>query len=206
MRDGFLVIDADRHIIEPADLWDRYMDPPFRGRVQILGPGQGRRLVDGELVSDAFRLPGEGDTRRYEQYNKIFSGDDHYRSVFGEALDADFDPPSNLRDMDREGVDVSVLFPTMGLYIIWKSDMDPQVSAAICRAYNNWLSEYCSHDPTRLKGVMLIPLQDTRLAVEELRRASNELGLIGIFWRPNPRSEEHTSELQSRQYLVCRLL
>src|SRR3712207_7681140 len=24
--------------------------------------------------------------------------------------------------------------------------------------------------------------------------------------RPDPRSEEHTSELQSRQYLVCRLL
>ncbi len=185
MKDGFLVIDADRHIIEPADLWDRYMDPPFRGRVQILGPGQGRRLVDGELVSDAFRLPGEGEMRRYEKYDKIFSGDEHYRRVFGEALDADFDPASNLRDMDREGVDVSVLFPTMGLYIIWKSDMDPQVSAAICRAYNNWLSEYCSHDPTRLKGVMLIPLQDTRLAVEELKRAAG-LGLRGIFWRPNP--------------------
>jgi uncharacterized protein len=185
MKDGFLVIDADRHIIEPADLWDRYMDPPFRGRVQILGPGQGRRLVDGELVSDAFRLPGEGEARQYAQYNKIFSGDDHYRSVFGTALDADFDPPSNLRDMDREGVDVSVLFPTMGLYIIWKSDMDPQVSAAICRAYNNWLSDYCSHDPTRLKGVMLIPLQDTQLAVEELKRAAG-LGLCGIFWRPNP--------------------
>src|SRR5258707_6032572 len=31
----------------------------------------------------------------------------------------------------------------------------------------------------------------------------------GIGWAPgaeNPRSEEHTSELQSRQYLVCRLL
>src|SRR3712207_8202006 len=25
-------------------------------------------------------------------------------------------------------------------------------------------------------------------------------------WDPAPRSEEHTSELQSRQYLVCRLL
>src|SRR3712207_9468389 len=25
-------------------------------------------------------------------------------------------------------------------------------------------------------------------------------------WRPHLRSEEHTSELQSRQYLVCRLL
>src|SRR3712207_7190013 len=26
------------------------------------------------------------------------------------------------------------------------------------------------------------------------------------FWAGPPRSEEHTSELQSRQYLVCRLL
>jgi predicted TIM-barrel fold metal-dependent hydrolase len=186
MKDGFRVVDADRHIIEPADIWERYLEPAYRGRVQILGPGQGRRLVDGELVSDAFRLPGEGEVRRYEQYDKIFSGDEKYRAVFGDALAADFDPASNLRDMDREGVDVAVLFPTMGLYIIWKSDIDPQLSAAICRAYNNWLADYCSHDPTRLKGVMLIPLQDTQLAIEELRRASRELGLIGIFWRPNP--------------------
>src|ERR1035437_4498213 len=27
-----------------------------------------------------------------------------------------------------------------------------------------------------------------------------------LFWNFNHRSEEHTSELQSRQYLVCRLL
>src|SRR3712207_7355103 len=27
-----------------------------------------------------------------------------------------------------------------------------------------------------------------------------------LSWGPGPRSEEHTSELQSRQYLVCRLL
>src|SRR3712207_7147418 len=27
-----------------------------------------------------------------------------------------------------------------------------------------------------------------------------------LRFRPEPRSEEHTSELQSRQYLVCRLL
>jgi predicted TIM-barrel fold metal-dependent hydrolase len=142
--------------------------------------------VDGELVSDALRLPGEGEAARYAHYGTIFSGDARYRATFADALQAGFDPASNLRDMDREGVDVSVLFPTMGLYIIWKSDIDPPLSAAICRAYNNWLAEYCSHDPQRLKGVMLVPLQDTRLAVEELRRARSELGLVGIFWRPNP--------------------
>src|SRR5581483_5639473 len=118
MKNGFRVVDADRHIMEPDDLFERYMEPAFRGRVQILGPGQGRRLVDGELVSDAFRLPGEAEKRRFEQYGKMFSGDPQYRAVFADALAASFDAPSNLRDMDREGVDVGVLFPTIGLYII----------------------------------------------------------------------------------------
>jgi hypothetical protein len=115
----------------------------------------------------------------------LFTEDPLYRSVFADGVAHGFDPASNLRDMDREGVDVAVLFPTLGLYIIWDDEIEPGISAAICRAYNNWLAEYCSHDRARLKGVALIPLHDTRLAVEELRRAKNELGLSGIFWRPN---------------------
>jgi predicted TIM-barrel fold metal-dependent hydrolase len=106
-----------------------------------------------------------------------------YRFVFADAVAHGFDPASNLRDMDREGVDVAVLFPTLGLYIIWDDGIEPGISAAICRAYNNWLAEYCSHNRPRLNGVALIPLHDTGLAVEELRRAKNELGLSGIFWR-----------------------
>ena len=34
---------------------------------------------------------------------------------------------------------MSVLFPTIGLYIMWRDDIDPELSAAICRAYNTWL-------------------------------------------------------------------
>ncbi len=87
--------------------------------------------------------------------------------------------------MDREGIDVSVLFPTIGLYIMWRDDIDPELSAAICRAYNTWLADYCDHDRKRLHGVMLIPLQDPARAVEELKYAREKLGLVGIFWRPN---------------------
>src|SRR5882724_2924545 len=32
-KNGFQVMDSDMHIIEPADLWERYMAPEFRGRV-----------------------------------------------------------------------------------------------------------------------------------------------------------------------------
>src|SRR5215208_4533618 len=175
MNGGFAVIDADRHIMEPEDLWDRYLEPAFRGRVSI-APGRTRRLVDGQPVSDNTQAPGGGGMSR----------DTRYREAYADAVDHDFDPPSNLRAMDREGVDVAVLFPTLGLYMTWKDDLDPPLVAAICRAYDNWLAEYCSHDPLRLKGVALIPLHDTALAVQELRRAREELGLVGIFWRPNP--------------------
>jgi predicted TIM-barrel fold metal-dependent hydrolase len=184
MRDGFLVVDADRHVMEPSDLWDRYLPAAYRGRVRITGPTQAGRYVDGRQVSDAFRLRGqqgpEDDGGRH-----MFTGSARYDAVFADAIASDFDPASNLRDMDREGVDVAVLFPTLGLYIMWRDDIDPQLSAAICRAYNTWLAEYCQYDQSRLKGVALIPLQDPELAVEELRHARERLGLVGIFWRPN---------------------
>jgi len=141
MRDGFLVIDADRHIMEPYDLWDRYLEPPFRGRVKITGPGQSGRYVDGKPVSDADKLPGRENESREVSPTTSFARNPKYARVFADAIAHGFDPASNLRDMDREGVDVGVHFPTLGLYIMWADHIEPALSAAICRAYNNWLAE-----------------------------------------------------------------
>ena len=97
-----------------------------------------------------------------------------------------FEPQAYLEDMDAEGVDIAVCFTGIGLYATWGDNLDPDLSAAMCRAYNNWLYDFMSHDPARLKGVCLLPLQDIELAAEELRRCATELGMVGIFWRPNP--------------------
>ena len=156
MKDGFRVIDSDRHIMEPSDVYDRYMPEKFRGRVKITGPNQSGRYVDGKPVSDSERRPD----REVTDHGFIFAANKAWRDTFAEAISTGFDPASNIRDMDREGIDLSVLFPTMGLYVMWRSDIDPELSAAICRAYNTWLSEYCGYDDSRLRGVMLLPLQD----------------------------------------------
>ena len=182
MRDGFKVIDADRHVLEPSDLFARYLPEQFRRRVEIKGPNQSFRLVDGEKISDADKLR---DPIGQEDFGFTFAASKRWRETFAEALAAKFDPASNLRDMDKEGVDAGVLFPTVGLYIMWRDNLDPALNAAICRAYNRWLSDYCSLDRERLYGVALIPLQDPRRAVEELKYAREKLGLVGIFWRPN---------------------
>jgi uncharacterized protein len=180
MRDGFKVIDADRHVLEPSDLFANYLPQKFRHRVRIEGPNQTCRFIDDEPISDRMRP-----AKQQQDYGFTFAASKSWRETFADALAAKFDAPSNLRDMDREGVDVSVLFPTLGLYIMWRDNLDPELSAAICRAYNTWLADYCSVDRKRLHGVALIPLQDPAGAVTELRYAKEKLGLAGIFWRPN---------------------
>src|SRR4029434_2544426 len=165
MRDGFKVIDADRHVLEPSDLFSDYLPAKFRDRVRIEGPNQSRHSLDAEPIYDADRMrPGA----KQEDYGFTFAASKSWRETFADALAAKFDAASNVRDMDREGVDVSVLFPTLGLYIMWRSNLDPELSAAICHAYNSWLADYCSYDRKRLHGVALIPLHDPPRRVEGL--------------------------------------
>jgi predicted TIM-barrel fold metal-dependent hydrolase len=206
MIEGLRILDADRHVFEPSDVWDRYLEPPYHGRVESFGApvyadaveaGTGAsadlvvRRVDGRpvaTVDDGRPLtPAEKELAK----SRPWKPGGRYATVFADAVAHGFDAASNLRDMDREGVDVAVHFPTFGLYAIWRDDIEPALSAAICRAYNDWLADFCGRDPARLKGVALIPLNDTRLALEELQRATGELGHVGIFWRPNPLRGRH---------------
>ena len=87
--------------------------------------------------------------------------------------------------MAMEGVDIAVLYPTNGLSLLARNDMDPQLSLAICQAYNNWIHEFCRYSPERLKFVAMLPVHDVNLACRELVRCVRELGAVGSFVRPN---------------------
>src|SRR5947207_15106328 len=87
------------------------------------------------------------------------------------------DVPTRLRDMDKEGIDISVLFPTGGFGVTQLPEKD--YAAAFCRGYNDWVASICAESP-RLKGVGLVPFQDVDAAVKEIDRAIAKLGLVGI--------------------------
>ena len=38
--------------------------------------------------------------------------------------------------------------------------LEPEFLTALCRAYNNWMKDYCDFNPDRLKGVAMISLAD----------------------------------------------
>jgi predicted TIM-barrel fold metal-dependent hydrolase len=92
--------------------------------------------------------------------------------------------------MDADGIDAAFLYPSLGLFS--GAIHDPQLAAAVCRAYNRWLADYCSAYPDRLFGVAMLPMQEVDLAVAEMRFARKELGFKAAFIRPNPYHENKT--------------
>ena len=107
----------------------------------------------------------------------LVPGDEWDSSMYGQLGMNIHDVPTRLRDMDKEGIDLSVLFPTSGFNVTRIAEKD--YAAAYCRGYNNWVASICKESP-RLKAVGLVPFQDVPAAVAEANRAIGQLGLAGI--------------------------
>lgn len=165
------VIDCKRHVVEPPDLWQKRLPADLKEAVSI-GPGR----LDSITVRGRPALHGAPN----------FFEHGPYRQRLNEAVAADFSASSNLADMDRQGIDVSVLLPTLGCYALWAEHIGPDLAVPMARAYNDWLYEYCGSNPQRLKGVALLPLQDPAEAGMELRRAVHELNFVAGLLLPNP--------------------
>lgn len=187
---GFRVMDSDIHVIEPHDLWQRYIEPGFRERAPRFAPIDGSQYegwqFDGKVFPAFF---DRADRRRLARLRKDKARARHlavgrYRDP-AEDLRGD-DPHAMLQAMDREGIDVAIVFRTLASHLIAVDGLDPQLSAAVCRAFNHWLSDFCDKDRTRLKAAALVPLQDVRLAAEEARRAVRDLGAVAIVLSNHP--------------------
>ncbi len=174
------VVDLDGHVIEPYDMWERYIEAPFKACAPRRAKdswGMDRLMVESRL----FPTPeGPGRAPRY-----LMTPD--RMAEYRERLRGGWDPNHRLRDMDREGIDVALLLPSQGLVI--GAVRDPRLAAAISRAYNDWLADYCRTAPERLLGAAMLPFQDVAAAVVEARRAVTELGFRAVFARPNPIAE-----------------
>ena len=49
--------------------------------------------------------------------------------------------------MDKEGLDVAILYPSRGLFVLAVDGLDPELATAIAKAYNDWMSDFCQVAP-----------------------------------------------------------
>src|SRR5262245_15769556 len=179
-KHGFKMIDAEMHVMEPVDLWERYIDPEFKSRApRRLGERRWdiRTLVEGEVMAS---MPGGDWPALTDAEEKALA--DRY----AEEIARNFDPGSQVRALDKEGLDLAILYPTSAMYITAFDTMDPRFAAAACRAYTVWLHDYIqAADPGRMFGAAAVSPHDVPSAVAEVRRAVTGLGMKAVFLRPN---------------------
>jgi len=168
------VVDADGHVVEPESAWS---DLPDAVRPRIAADASGYEHV---VVADTEVLAVPLGT--LARPGSTFDDPSAFRPL-SDAQPGGADPVARLADMDAEGIDQAVLYPTIGLY--FSVVPDPSAADALARAYNDWLAGYCAADARRLFGAAMLPLQDPGRAARELRRAVTELGFVAGFVRPN---------------------
>jgi predicted TIM-barrel fold metal-dependent hydrolase len=149
----YRIIDADGHVMELDEELREFIGPPYK---------------DLEWHKSYSFWPGltmDGYLRSLRQKGGWAGGGDG--------------PKANhwLDFLDKNRIELTVLYPTQGLTHAAIQDKDWAICMA--RAYNDWLYNKFMAISPRLVGVALLPVQDISEAVKELRRAVNELGMVG---------------------------
>jgi predicted TIM-barrel fold metal-dependent hydrolase len=179
-KNGFKVFDSDMHIMEPPDLWRRYIAPEFRS---IAPWGRTSDNVrDLGLIFPSDQPAGSG-----VPSSTINSGHNYERGqeLYRDHARRGWTPDCQLEAKDIEGIDVAVLYPTRGLSVLTRPDMDSRFAAAVARAYNDWLFDFCQADTSRLLGAGMLSVRDIGDAVQEAQRVVEKLGFRAVFLRSN---------------------
>lgn len=92
------------------------------------------------------------------------------------ATDAFWSAQRRIEEMDAAGVDAEVVSPMPPLL---DHTLDPAEGLELCRRVNAFVAELCRHDPRRLLGMGMLPMQDPDLAAAELP-VVRDLGLVAV--------------------------
>ena len=164
-----LLISADSHVQEPKELW-----------WQALGEKYGDRTP--RVVEEYRGVKGQVFFIHSNRVSKIKSTEGELEKR-GAPLNAGYDPAARVKFQEDAGIDAEVLNPQKGMGFL--NGEDQEVMRASAGVYNDWIAEFCAHDPKRLLGFAVVPSMDVPWAVAELKRTVKK-GLKGAMVNLQP--------------------
>lgn len=162
-------IDCDTHVWETDQTW-AYLRPgeeQFRPAVAEVASG----------TDIPYRFWLVQDQRMVRNDGASPHQTDRHRTLFPEGTKGLDDIDARLREMDRLGVDVQVLFPSIWLNV---GVRDPLVDVALKRSHNRWLADVTKAAGGRLRWMVNVPTSDLSAACEELEFGAAN-GAAGVF-------------------------
>lgn len=119
--------------------------------------------------------PGWIELQHQESGNARMYQDDG--TFFREVKPNCWDPLEILKDMDAYNVDTMILCTIPVLFSYWAK---PKDALEWSQFINNHLASVVNDHPKRFLALGTLPMQDVDLAIQELRRCRNELGMHGV--------------------------
>ena len=177
------VIDADGHILEPPDLWETYLESKYQDRALRIQTDE-HDLEYLEINGKKSKLSAHGTLGFLGGMGKSAAETipKPERTYVRGAPFGAMNAKERVQLMDQEGTEKAILYPTLG--ILWEAECDDaKISSAYCRAYNQWILDFCSESDGRLLPVAHISLGDVDAAVRELERTA-KAGAVGAFVAP----------------------
>jgi predicted TIM-barrel fold metal-dependent hydrolase len=187
------VFDADNHLYETKEALTKYLPDQYRGVIDYVEVrGRTKIVVRGQISNyipnptfDVVARPGA-----MEEYFRVGNpeGKDR-RQIFGEpmrSIPAFRDPAARLELLDEQGIDRTLMFPTLASLVEERMRDDPELIHVVVHALNQWLYETWQFDyEGRIFTTPVISLPIVDKAIEELEWVV-ERGAKAILIRPAP--------------------
>ncbi|MBV9285195.1 MAG: amidohydrolase family protein, partial [Acidimicrobiia bacterium] len=175
------LISVDDHILEPPNVWVDRVPAKDRERAPHMETRDG---IEGWVYDDK-HYPSSGLSAVAGKSREEFSPKP---LPYSEMRPGCYDPRARLEDMDRAGILASACFPTITRFCgqLFMEASDREFGLVCLKAYNDWLiDEWCATAPGRYIPLVLFPMWDTKLAVEELERCAAK-GATSFLFSENP--------------------
>ncbi len=189
------VFDADNHMYETKDALTKFLPDRYRRAIQYVEVNGRTKIAVRGAISEYIPNPTFDVVARPGAQEDYFRHGNpegkSRREIFGEpmrSLDAFREPAPRLELMDQQGIDRSLMFPTLASLIEERMRDDPDLTHAAVHALNQWMHETWQFDyEGRIFATPVITLPIVEKAIEELEWVV-ERGAKAVLIRPAPPS------------------
>ena len=170
----YRVISSDSHICEPQDLWTSRIENKYKQRCPQLERREGGQIWVCDGVGGNSPAQGAQTGARFEDPGRLKKLDE-----FEKVRPGGYIPDEHVKDMDTDGVDFGIVYPSCGL-LLYGTVPDGDLLTAVFSVYNDFAAEFCSAYPKRLGGIAMLNIDDVQVGVREMERC-RKMGLIGAM-------------------------
>ena len=191
MARDYRLISSDSHLEVRPELWLHRVPEKYRDRAPrtVYLPDGGEAILIEGLAPQELEFLDHRAGRAVDQWRPF--------GLTREDMAGTGPPEQRLREMDMDGLDAEVLFPSQTAGPgIWRNIEHDDAYKAVVRAYNDWLAEeYCSVAPDRLIGLGTIPITNVEDAIAEMEHCVRlgHKGIVLADWpsgKPYPTPED----------------